>query len=51
MPKNKRNYRKEYDNYQGKKKQKKNRAARNARVMGRMCITKMETQRIESPAT
>jgi len=30
MPKKKRNYRKEYDNYQGKKKQKKNRAARNA---------------------
>jgi hypothetical protein len=30
MPKNKRNYRKEYDNYQGKEKQKKNRAARNA---------------------
>ena len=30
MPKNKRNYRKEYDNYQGKENQKKNRAARNA---------------------
>ena len=30
MPKNKRNYRKEYDNYQSKEKQKKNRAARNA---------------------
>jgi hypothetical protein len=30
MPKKKRNYRKEYDNYQGKKKQKKRRAARNS---------------------
>tara|TARA_R110000751_G_scaffold162441_1_gene268919 strand:- start:646 stop:903 length:258 start_codon:yes stop_codon:yes gene_type:complete len=30
MPKKKRNYRKEYDNYQSKEKQKKNRAARNA---------------------
>jgi|TARA_R100001163_G_C5043590_1_gene181256 hypothetical protein len=30
MPKKKRNYRKEYDNYQGKKKQKKRRASRNA---------------------
>tara|TARA_R110000787_G_scaffold230977_1_gene338424 strand:- start:569 stop:835 length:267 start_codon:yes stop_codon:yes gene_type:complete len=30
MAKKKRNYRKEYDNYQGKKKQKKNRASRNA---------------------
>ena len=30
MPKKKRNYRKEYDNYKGKKKQKKNRASRNA---------------------
>ena len=30
MRKKKRNYRKEYDNYQGKRKQKKNRAARNA---------------------
>ena len=28
MPKQKRNYRKEYDNYQGKKKQIKNRTAR-----------------------
>ena len=30
MVKKKRNYRKEYDNYQSKSKQKKNRAARNA---------------------
>ena len=30
MPKKKRNYRKEYDNYQGKKKQIKNRTARNS---------------------
>ena len=30
MPKKKRNYRKEYENYQGKEKQKKNRAARNS---------------------
>jgi|TARA_R110000787_G_scaffold231097_1_gene338571 hypothetical protein len=30
MPKQKRNYRKEYDNYQGKKKQIKNRTARNS---------------------
>ena len=30
MAKKKRNYRKEYDNYQSKEKQKKNRAARNA---------------------
>ena len=30
MPKRKRNYRKEYDNYHSKEKQKKNRAARNA---------------------
>ena len=30
MPKKKRNYRKEYDNYQGKEEQKKNRAARNS---------------------
>ena len=30
MPKKKRNYRKEYENYQSKEKQKKNRAARNA---------------------
>ena len=30
MPKKKRNYKKEYENYQGKEKQKKNRAARNA---------------------
>ena len=30
MPKKKRNYRKEYDNYQGKKQQIKNRTARNS---------------------
>tara|TARA_R110000851_G_scaffold11194_1_gene39551 strand:+ start:802 stop:1059 length:258 start_codon:yes stop_codon:yes gene_type:complete len=30
MPKKKRNYRKEYDNYQGKEEQKKRRTARNA---------------------
>ena len=30
MPKKKRNYRKEYDNYQGKKKQIKNRTARHS---------------------
>lgn len=30
MPKKKRNYRKEYDNYQGRPEQKKNRAHRNA---------------------
>ena len=30
MPKKKRNYKKEYENYQGKEKQKKNRAARNS---------------------
>ena len=30
MPKKKRNYKKEYENYQSKEKQKKNRAARNS---------------------
>ena len=30
MPKKKRNYKKEYENYQGKEKQKENRAARNS---------------------
>ena len=47
MPKKKRNYRKEYDNYQGKKKQKKRRAARNS---SRAAMKKSSNLKVTSKA-